>query len=455
MGNPNIILIVCDDLGYGEVGCYGSTINRTPAIDGIAEAGLKLTDFYVTSPVCSPSRSSIMTGCYPQRIGLADGPRSLVLMPGDDRGLSTQETTMAGICKSAGYATACIGKWHLGDQPEFFPTKHGFDSFFGFPYSNDMLPDHPLSERIHFPPLPLLEDEEIIEWSPDQANITERYTARAVDFIDNHAKEPFFLYLAHMYVHEPLYVQQRFLDSASNGVYGAAVETVDWSTGQILEALRRNGIQENTLVIFTSDNGADKKYPGASNAPLRGWKGETYEGGMRAPCLMQWPDRIPAGTICREITSTLDLVPTVSAITGARDAPELPIDGADLSQLLAEPETRRSPRQTMAFYSENTLEALRWRNWKLHLKKHSGFNAATSRFAEYHEVKELYNLGDDPGEVVNLYEQRADIVHLMQPMVDEIQTTLGDDGVPGCESRKPGVVSNAVPLDQHGARGER
>ena len=254
--SPNIILINCDDLGYGDLGCYGSNRNRTPHIDRLAQEGIRFTDFYMASPVCSPSRAAMMTGCYPPRIGFGSFHGEVVLFPGYDIGLSQEEVTVASQLKAAGYATKIIGKWHCGDQPEFLPTRHGFDEYFGIPYSNDMGMQ---SDRPDNPPLPVLRNERVVQQQPDQRGITERYTEEAISFIDRNKDEPFFLYLAHMYVHVPLFVPKQFLESSQNGAYGGAVECIDWSVGVIMDRLEELGIDGNTLMVFTSDNGSGPK----------------------------------------------------------------------------------------------------------------------------------------------------------------------------------------------------
>jgi len=282
MQKPNIVLINCDDLGYGDLGCYGSPANRTPHIDALAKSGKRFTDFYVGSPVCSASRAALMTGCYPQRIGF--GHHS-VLFPGEKVGLDPNETTIATQLKRAGYSTRIVGKWHCGDQPDFLPTNHGFDGYFGIPYSNDMGYQQGKSKEA-LCPLPLMRDDVVIQEQPDQHGLTERYTDDAIQFIEQHRDRPFFLYLAHLYVHVPLFVPQPFLERSHNGVYGGAVECLDWSTGMIVDWLERSGLRENTLIIFTSDNGACGMPLAASNAPCRGTKGTTWEGanGCRASC---------------------------------------------------------------------------------------------------------------------------------------------------------------------------
>ncbi|HUT12670.1 MAG TPA: sulfatase, partial [Thermoguttaceae bacterium] len=339
---PNFVIIYCDDLGYGDIGPFGSEKHRTPNLDRMAAEGRRFTDFYVTSGVCSPSRSSLMTGCYPKRVGLHQNETGRgVLFPGNHRGLNPEEITIAEVLKARGYATAVVGKWHLGDQPEFLPTRQGFDSYFGIPYSNDMGHWKP---QWQYPALPLMRDEKVIETEPDQSQLTPRYTAEAIEFITAHKDEPFFLYLPHTFPHVPLYASERFKGKSANGPFGDAVEEIDWSTGEILGAIEQLGIDSRTLVIFTSDNGAQNG-PGGSNAPLRGFKGSTWEGGMREPCIMRWPGKIPAGTTCRELAGTLDLMPTLAKLAGTSAPADRIIDGKDIRPLLFGEEGARSPRE--------------------------------------------------------------------------------------------------------------
>ncbi|HYW78086.1 MAG TPA: sulfatase, partial [Thermoguttaceae bacterium] len=290
---PNFIIIFCDDLGYADVGCFGSKNIRTPNVDRMAAEGMRFTDFYCTSGVCSPSRSSLMTGCYPRRVNLHQNHNDLcVLFPADRKGLNPNEITIAEVLKQADYATMCIGKWHLGDQRQFLPTRQGFDTYFGIPYSNDM-------GRKNIP-LPLLRDETVIEAPAVQEKLTGRYTEEAIRFIEKNEDRPFFIYLPHTFPHVPLFASERFRGKSAAGKYGDAVEELDFSTGEILAALKRLKIDEQTLVIFTSDNGGAS----GSNAPLRGRKGGTDEGSLRVPFIVRWPGHVPPGTTCREITST-------------------------------------------------------------------------------------------------------------------------------------------------------
>ncbi len=342
---PNVVIINCDDLGYGDLGCYGSTRNSTPTLDRLAAEGIRFDSFYTASPVCSPARGALLTGCYPPRIGFGSFHGLPVLFPGMDIGLPPTEISIAKVLSDAGYATQAIGKWHCGDQAEFLPTNHGFDHYFGLPYSNDMGRQAGRPEFMpEMPPLPLILDGEVVEQQPDQASLTDRYVAEAVGFIRQTEDQPFFLYLAHMYVHLPIYVQEHFAEASGNGVYGAAVAAIDWATSVILDELEAQGIAENTIVIFTSDNGSlgDNPPPmgsqepiGASNDPLRGTKGTTWEGGQRVPGIVRWPARIAAGRTSDEIVTAMDLYPTLAALCGATAPTDRVIDGRDIERALA------------------------------------------------------------------------------------------------------------------------
>ncbi|MDB4798873.1 sulfatase, partial [Verrucomicrobia bacterium] len=328
-GGPNIILIFCDDLGYGDLSCYGSPKNRTPAIDQIAKEGMRFTHFYSSSPVCTPSRSSLMTGCYAQRVGMhEDTTEHWVLIPRSKRGLHPEEITMAEALKSRGYATACIGKWHLGDQPQHLPTRHGFDRYYGIPYSNDMQ-----SAGRGDPPLPILNQERVIEAPADQATLTQRYTDEAIQFIESNRAQPFFLYLPHTFPHLPLFATEPFLNRSQNGKYGATVEAIDASTRRLLDTLDRLDIADDTLILFTSDNGSNGRN-GGSNAPLSGHKGQTMEGGMRIPLVARWPGVIPTGAQCDELSTTMDLLPTfLGFVEGAPYRSQRVMDGKDIGAL--------------------------------------------------------------------------------------------------------------------------
>ncbi|MEQ9163487.1 MAG: sulfatase, partial [Ilumatobacter fluminis] len=398
MRQPNIVLINCDDLGYGDLGCYGSQRNDTPTLDRLAAEGMRFTDFYMASPVCSPSRGAMLTGCYPPRIGFGSFDGLPVLFPGQRLGLDTGETTLASMLRDAGYATQHVGKWHCGDQPEFLPTRHGFDHSFGIPYSNDMgrqhmpdgMPNWPaklaemgIAIADEYPPLPLLLDDEVFEQQPDQASLTARFAAESVRFIRANHDRPFFLYLAHIYVHLPIYVQQRFADASRNGAYGAAVASIDWTTDVILTELRRLGLDEDTIVIFTSDNGSRARDEGGSNEPLRGVKGETWDGGLRVPFIVRWPGHVPAGSECSAVTSAIDLLPTFASLAGGA-LPDRPIDGNDITPLLDG--TDGDLDRVFAYYRGNALAAVRQGRWKLHVARGD------------ESVEELYDLVDDVGE---------------------------------------------------------
>ena len=314
---PNFVVIFCDDLGYGDLGCYGSRDHDTPRLDRMAAEGTRFTDCYVPAPVCSPSRAGLLTGCYPKRVGLDSGDSFAVLLPGDPIGLSTDEVTIASLLRRQGYATKMVGKWHLGDQPEFLPDRHGFDDYFGLPYSNDMLPDLRIAGHKPCPPLMLLRNDKVVETDPNQVSLTDRYLVDALRFIHDNRDRPFFLYLAHMYVHAPIYTPLNYHGRSRNGPYGAAVAHLDFTTGAILDTLRDLGLDDNTIVLFTSDNGAGMpRTPEGvdatrlsrggigSNRPLRGGKGSTWEGGMREPFIAWGPGLVPAGATCCARPST-------------------------------------------------------------------------------------------------------------------------------------------------------
>ena len=440
---PNIILINCDDLGYGDLGCYGSPVNHTPYIDRLAAEGLRLTDFYAASPVCSPSRGAMLTGCYPPRIGFGSFDGDWVLFPGQGLGLGEQEETLADVLRRAGYATQIIGKWHCGDQTEFLPTRHGFDSWYGLPYSNDMgvqvSNGNPGARRAGFPPLPLMADEAVIQQQPDLAGLTERYTEHAVRFMRENREKPFFLYLAHMHVHLPIYVQEHFLQRSQNGKFGAAVETVDWSTGVLMHELEQLGIAENTLVIFTSDNGSrGRADEGSSNLPLRGHKGTTWEGGQRVPCIVRWPGTI-APRADGGLLSSLDFFATLTALAGGAAASGNATDSLDARAFLLD--GAPSPRDTFAYYLSNELQAVRHGNYKLHIRKDGA------------DVCLLYDLRADIAETTDISAAHPETVRELQAMAAAFRARLGDSaaGVTGAETRPIGMVDNPQMLTALGA----
>lgn len=436
MEKPNIILINCDDLGYGDLGCYGSELNRTPYLDRLAAEGKRFTDFYMSSPVCSPSRGSLMTGCYPPRIGFGEFDGEIVLFPGQAYGIHEQEKTLPQYLKELDYDTKIIGKWHCGDQKEFLPTERGFDEYYGLPYSNDMGRQEGNEGA---PPLPLIRNKEVIQEQPEQSTLTERYTEEAVGFIREKKEKPFFLYMAHMYVHVPLFVPPRFLKASRNGGYGGAVEHIDWTTGVIMDELDRLGLTDNTIIIFTSDNGSRARDEGGSNAPCRGTKSTTWDGGLRVPFIVRWPGGIQADTVSSELITSMDLLPTLVSLAGGEVSGERKIDGIDMSDYLTGKESR-SPRKLFAYYNANSLHALRRGEWKLHFyRKADG------------EVKELYNLKEDVGEKNNLYTAHPGIVAELNALADDIRRDLGDDrlAVKGGGVREKGVAKDPRPLTQY------
>jgi arylsulfatase A-like enzyme len=444
---PNFILINCDDLGYADVSCFGSTKQNTPNIDRLAAEGLKLTSFYSTSGVCTPSRSSLMTGCYPRRVSMhTNGVGYWVLFPGNARGLNPEETTIAEIAKSKGYATMCIGKWHLGDQPPFLPTKQGFDHYFGIPFSNDMGQTRADGQfdRTKLA-TPLLRDETLIESEPDQTQLTKRYTDEAIKFIKTNASKPFFLYLPHSFPHWPHYASEQFKGKSANGVYGDCIEEIDWSTGEILKTLAELKLENQTIIFFTSDNGGVLRH-GASNAPLKAGKATSFEGGHRVPGILWAPGRIKPGQVTDRIVTTMDLLPTFAAAIKA-DLPSRKIDGFDQRALFHDPVSTTSPYDHAGYlyYFEGYLQAVRSGPWKLRVAK-DGPKLTGTPF----ENPELYNLDQDPGEAKNVAADHPDIIARLMPLIEKARREIGDGDKDGTEQRKPGLVDSPKPLTTTG-----
>ncbi len=439
---PNILLIFCDDLGYGDLSCYGSTKNRTPAIDSIAKEGMRFTHFYSSSPVCTPSRSSLMTGCYAQRVGMhEDTTEHWVLIPRSKRGLHPEEITMAEALKARGYATACIGKWHLGDQPQHLPTRHGFDRYFGIPYSNDMQ-----SKGRGDPPLPILDQERVIEAPVNQATLTQRYTDEAIKFMEANREQPFFLYLPHTFPHLPLFATEPFLKRSQNGKYGATVEEIDASTRRLLDTLERLEIAENTLIMFTSDNGSNGRN-GGSNAPLSGRKGQTMEGGMRIPMVVRWPGVIPAGSQCDELSTTMDLLPTfLGIVDGKPYQSDRMIDGKDIGGLLRGVEGAKSPHEVFYYYRRHQLQAVRSGHWKLHLPLERSFPVWSSYDRQGPGRKgKLVHLRRDPQEMIDVSDDNPGIVRKLLGLASDAKSRLGHEGAKGSEQRPVLDVENPTP----------
>lgn len=433
---PNIVLISMDDMGYGDIGCYGSTKNRTPTIDKMAEEGMRFTDFYVTSGVCTPSRASLLTASYPRRVNMhVDEADRWVLFPAARKGLNPDEITIAELLKKQGYATACIGKWHLGDHPDFLPTEYGFDTYFGIPYSNDMG-----GKNI---PLPLLRDEKVIEAPVAQSPITRRYTEEAVSFIKENAAKPFFLYLPHTSVHLPLFPGKEFAGKSANGKYGDWIEEVDASTGTILKTIKDLKLDQKTLVIFTSDNGSSGSR-GGSNAPFKGTKGSTHEGGMRVVCVMRWPGKIPADTTCDELASTLDMLPTFATLSGGEVPGDRIIDGHDISDLMLGKEGAQSPCEAFFYYHTTQLQAVRSGKWKLVLPQSEKLTGWDKKLKN--TPLELFDLEIDPGESTNLAQSNPEVVTRLTGFAKNAQEDLGDVDKPGKGQRPAGWVEKAQPL---------
>lgn len=437
---PNVVIIFIDDMGYADIGPFGATVYPTPNLDRMAQEGRKFTDFHSATAVCSASRVALLTGCYPERVSIlgALGPRA-------NHGINADELTLAELCKSRGYATAIFGKWHLGHHEQFLPLQHGFDEYYGLPYSNDMWPEpmypgHDVAKRkADTPPLPLIEGNKVVDarvTGEDQEQLTTSYTERAVDFINRNRDRPFFLYVPHTMVHVPLHVSDKFRDKSGAGLFGDVVMEVDWSVGQILSALKQNGIDEQTLVVFTTDNGPWLSYGdhAGSAGPLREGKGTMFEGGYRVPTIMRWPGQIPAGTACDEFAATIDLLPTVAELIDADLPPDRKIDGKNIWPLMNGAADAKSPYDVFYCYYDRALHAVRDRRWKLHLphpyrtlKGKPG--GKDGRPVEYEQAKtgvELYDLQNDVGETTNVASEHPEIVGRLMKHAETARATLGD-----------------------------
>lgn len=439
----NIIVILMDDMGYGDLRANGAMGYDTPNIDRMVRNGMLFTHFYSPQAVSGASRVGLITGCYPNRLSMFGAPG-----PNSKTGISAKETTMAEMLKEQGYATAIYGKWHLGDRPEFLPTRHGFDEFYGIPYSNDMWPHHPTSK---YPDLPLIEGERTIELNPDQSQFTTNFTNRTLEFIDKNKKRPFFIYLAHPMPHVPLFVSDKFKGKSSQGLYGDVMMELDWSIGAVMEKLKGEGLDKNTLVVVISDNGPWLNYGNhaGSSGGLREGKGTSFEGGQRIPCIMQWSGVIPSGAVCDKLSSSIDLLPTFAAISGAK-LPELKIDGVNIMPLLRN-EAKANPRTSFYYYYRvNDLEAVSDGQYKLifpHTYRcYENFipdnDGRPGKVNEYHKLDEkmLIDLRRDPGERCNVIGQHPDVVEQLERMANDARKDLGDNltGNKGLNRREVG-----------------
>ncbi len=448
LGPPNVILIFTDDQGYNDVGVFGANDIATPHLDQMASAGVKLTSFYAAQAVCSASRAGILTGCYPNRIGIHNA-----MMPNSKVGLNPTEITIAEMLKEKGYATAIYGKWHLGDNLEFLPTKHGFDEWFGIPYSNDMWPLHPLQGPVfNFPDLPLYENETVIDTLLDQTQLTTQITERSVDFINRNKEKPFFLYVPHPQPHVPLFVSDKFKGKSDRGLYGDVIMEIDWSVGQIMEALKTNGLEENTIVIFTSDNGPWLAYGNhaGSALPFREGKGTAWEGGQREPFIMKYPNKLEAGKVLDTPVMAIDILPTIAEITNA-ELPLKTIDGKSVWKVLTG-ESKESPQEAYFFYYKvNELHGVRYGKWKLYFPhnyrtmngQEPGKDGIPSRYKMIDlEDIELYDVVNDISETKNVAEENPEVVEKIKVLANTMRSRLGDSllELEGSETRKPGQL---------------
>jgi arylsulfatase len=457
---PNIVLILMDDMGYGDIGRTGANQYDTPNLNRLASQGMQFTWYYCPQGVSSASRAGLLTGCYPNRVGISGA-----LMPWATNGINPEETTIAEMLKTKGYHTGIIGKWHLGHHKMFLPLQNGFDEYYGLPYSNDMWPvdfdgvpmrlKDTTSTKMKYPPLPLIEGNEKVGEVPDlagQDKLTTEYTARAVKFIENHRKEPFFLYFPQSMVHIPLGVSEKFRGKSKQGLYGDVMMEVDWSIGEVLKALEKNGLEKNTLVIFTSDNGPWLNFGNhaGTTGGLREGKGTSWEGGQRVPCIMRWPGVIPAGEICNKLASSIDILPTLAAITGAA-LPQKKIDGVSILPLMLAEKDALPRHEFYYYYQQNSLEAVQRDYWKLVLphtyRTYRGLKPGMDGWpGPTKEAKvektELYDLRRDPGEWYDVSEFYPEKVKELQQLAETARKDLGDDitKVQGENRRKAGFV---------------
>jgi len=457
---PNIVLFLIDDMGYGDIGRTGANQYETPNLNLLASQGMQFTWYYCPQAVSSASRAGLITGCYPNRVGISGA-----LMPWSQVGINAEETTIAEILKTKGYHTGVIGKWHLGHHKEFLPLQHGFDEYYGIPYSNDMWPvdfdgvpihlKDTTSNKMRYPILPLIEGNEKVaevKTLADQDKLTTDYTERAVRFIEENKDRPFFLYFPHSMVHIPLGVSEKFRGKSQQGMYGDVVMEVDWSVGEVMKALERNGLDKNTLFIFTSDNGPWLNFGNhaGTTGGLREGKGTSFEGGQRVPCLMSWPGVIPTGEVCSKLVCAMDIMPTLAAITGA-PLPDKKIDGVSILPLLLGDTTAAPRHDFYYYYHQNSLEAVQRDYWKLILPHNSrsyvgvapGNDGWPGQYSSLSITNnELYDLRRDPGERYNVAEHCPEIVEELLGLAEEAREDLGDDitKAPGANRRKVGSI---------------
>lgn len=446
---PNVVIFFTDDQGYGDVGCFGATDIKTPQLDRLAQTGTRLTSFYVSQAVCTASRAALMTGCYANRVGLQGA-----LNHQSNVGIHEDELLLPEVCKQRGYATAIYGKWHLGHRPKFSPLKHGFDEFFGIPYSNDNGKKHPVVKTI--PSLPLIDGERTIEEEPDQSQFCKRLTDHAIDFIERHHEQPFFVYLPHVMPHVPIFASESFKGRSARGLYGDVVEEVDYSIGRVIETLDRLKLRERTLIIFASDNGPFLSYGNhaGSAGKLREGKLTTFEGGMRVPCIINWPGQIPAGRVSDELVASIDLLPTITELIGGKLSNNR-IDGMSLVSFITGNADAKSPRESYYFYGAEELQAVRSGQWKLHLPHDyltvngpPGLNGKPANFANmqpksmdqsglagiasrhgYRVARielSLFDLKNDVGETKNVAAEHPEIVARLQTLAEQARADLGD-----------------------------
>ena len=429
---PNFVIVYADDMGYADIGPFsaktGAARPRTPNLDRMAAEGVRLTNFYVAQAVCSASRMALLTGNYPNRVGIQGALNHTATY-----GINADEKTIAEVLKPRGYATAIYGKWHLGHEKPFLPTRHGFDEYFGLPYSNDMWPRHP-QQKNFYPDLPLIENDTVVKLDPDQSQLTTWYTEHAVSFIERNRDKPFFLYVAHSMPHVPLFVSSKFSGKTPDGLYGDVIAEIDWSVGRILETLRKTGMDDRTLVIFASDNGPWLSYGNnaGSAGPFREGKGTTFEGGVRVPFIARWPGQVATGVTSDVPSMTIDLLPTLAGLAGAPVSSDRIIDGRDAWPVIAGKRDAKAPHDVLYFYWGAELHAVRRGRWKLHVPhpyqalESAGNDGTPGKYVRRELELSLFDLDADVGETTNVLAQHPDVVKQLMEDVERAREDLGD-----------------------------